>query len=288
MIRFGTDMIKTRVAALVASLAICPAAGLAADLRPDDAVPLPKGSSDTYIVTLTANGQFEPTFPGSDKLTGMIYPAISIRRADEPPRFAAPDDGFSVSFLDTSNFRIGVVGRYQSGRYLDDDRRLFGLHKIPWDVELGGFVEYWPVSWVRARLELRHGVRDSIGFVGNAGIDFVRRVDKFTFSLGPRMAFADSDYNQTYFGVRPYEAALNGRVTPYRAAGGINSFGALGAVTYQWNENWATTAYAGYNRLVSHAADSPIVQRIGSENQFTVGASVSYSFAWNPPFKFLP
>jgi outer membrane scaffolding protein for murein synthesis (MipA/OmpV family) len=281
-------MIKTTVAALLASMAICPSLGFAADLRPDDEAPLPRGSSETYIVTLTANGQFQPTFPGSDKLTGMVYPAISIRRADEPPRFAAPDDGFSFSFLDSTKLRIGFVGRYDSGRYLDDDRRLFGLHKVPWDVELGGFIEYWPVSWVRARIELRHGTRDGIGFVGNAGIDFVRRLDRFTFSLGPRMTFADTEYNREYFGVNLLEAALNGRVTPYRPQGGINSFGALGAVTYQWNDTWATTGYVGYNRLVSNAADSPIVRRIGSENQFTVGASISYSFAWNPPFKFLP
>jgi outer membrane scaffolding protein for murein synthesis (MipA/OmpV family) len=281
-------MIKIRVAALLASMAICPGLGLAADLRPSDSTPMPRGSSDTYIVTFTANGQFEPSFPGSDKLTGMVYPAISIRRADEPPRFAAPDDGFSFSFLDTPNLRIGVVGRYESGRYLEDDRRLFGLRKVPWDIELGGFVEYWPVSFLRARIELRHGTRDSIGFVGNAGIDFVQRIDKFTVSLGPRLTFADSDYNRAYFGVSSNEAALNGRVTPYRANGGINSVGALAALTYQWNETWATTGYAGYNRLVSNAADSPIVRRIGSENQFTVGASISYSFAWNPPFKFLP
>ena len=71
-------MIKTTVAALLASLAIGPSLGLAADLRPDDNAPLPRGSSDTYIVTLTANGQFQPSFPGSDKLTGMVYPAISL------------------------------------------------------------------------------------------------------------------------------------------------------------------------------------------------------------------
>jgi outer membrane scaffolding protein for murein synthesis (MipA/OmpV family) len=281
-------MIKKRVAALLATVALCPTLGLAADLRPDDNAPIPRGASDTYIVTMTANGQFQPSFPGSDKLTGVIYPAISFRRADEPPRFASPDDGFSFSFLDSSKLRIGVVGRFESGRYLDDDRRLFGLRKIEWDVELGGFVEYWPVSWVRTRVELRHGTSQGIGFVGNAGIDFVKRLDRFTFSLGPRMTFADSDYNSTYFGVAPYEAALNGRVTPYKANGGINSLGALGAVSYQWNETWATTAYAGYSRLVSHAGNSPIVRRIGSEDQFTIGASLSYSFAWNPPFKFLP
>ena len=39
-----------------------------------------------------------------------------------------------------------------------------------------------------------------------------------------------------------------------------------------------STVSASYSRLVSDAADSPIVKSFGSENQFTVGVSLSYSF----------
>jgi outer membrane protein len=280
---------KTRLLALLAPLALCPSLGLAADLAWHEYRPPAAGTSDTYIVTLTANGQLKPSFPGSDKLTGVGYPALSFRRSDEPARFAAPDDGISISVLDNPSLRIGPVVRLESGRYLQDDRRLFGLRKVPWDAEVGAFVEYWPLSFIRARAELRHGTRDGIGFVGNAGIDVVKSVDRFTFSLGPRITFADDDYVRVYYGVKPFEAALNGRLSAYRPNGGLTSVGALGAVTYSWNQTWATTAYVGYNRLVSDAADSPIVRRFGSENQFTIGASVSYSFNFNPTsFKLLP
>lgn len=279
---------KIRLLALLAPMALCPTLGLAADLNWHEYTPPARGTSDTYIVTLTGNGQFKPSFPGSNKLTGMGYPALSFRRSDEPARFTAPDDGISISFLDTPSVRIGPVVRLESGRYLQDDRRLFGLRKVPWDAEVGAFIEYWPLSFIRARVELRHGTRDGIGFVGNAGIDAVKTYNKFTFSLGPRVTFADDDYVRVYYGVKPFEAALNGRLTPYRPGGGVTSVGALGAVTYAWNETWATTGYVGYNRLVGDAGDSPIVRRFGSENQFTVGASLSYSFSFNPPFKFLP
>ena len=77
----------------------------------------------------------------------------------------------------------------------------------------------------------------------------------------------------------PFEAALNGRVTPSRARGGVTS---LGALTYQWSEQWTTTVYAGYDRLVGDAGDSPITRRLGSQDQFTVGARLSYSFAITP------
>jgi outer membrane protein len=279
---------KIRLLALLAPMALCPTLGLAADLSWHEYTPPARGTSDTYIVTLTGNAQFKPSFPGSNKLTGMGYPSLSFRRSDEPARFTAPDDGISISFLDTPSVRIGPVVRLESGRYLQDDRRLFGLRKVPWDPEVGAFIEYWPLAFIRARVELRHGTRDGIGFVGNAGVDLVKTYNKFTFSLGPRITFADDDYVRTYFGVKAFEAALNGRLTAYRPGGGLTSAGALGAVTYAWNDTWATTGYVGYNRLVSDAADSPIVKRFGSKDQFTVGASVSYSFNFNPPFKFLP
>ena len=48
------------------------------------------------------------------------------------------------------------------------------------------------------------------------------------------------------------------------------------------SEQWATTVYAGYDRLVGDAGDSPITRRLGSQDQFTVGARLSYSFAITP------
>ena len=50
------------------------------------------------------------------------------------------------------------------------------------------------------------------------------------------------------------------------------------SATYQWNDQWATTVRGAYDRLVGSAADSPITRNLGSRDQFTVGASASYSF----------
>jgi outer membrane protein len=276
---------KFRFAALLlAPLALCPLAAKSADLgslrtmRPSTA-----GSSDTYVVTLTANGQFTPRFPGSDKLSGIVYPSVNIRRADEPPRFAAPDDGFSISVYDEiPELRFGPVARAQMGRYLADDRRLFGLRKVDWSVEPGVFVEYFPVSFIRARVELRYALNGAEGIVGNAGIDFIAPVERFTFSVGPRIGFGDANYVRRYFGVRPFEAALNGLLPAYRPGADLTSVGVLGAVSYKWNETWSTTAYGGYNRLIGDAGRSPITRVIGSKDQLTFGASVSYSFNFTP------
>lgn len=244
--------------------------------------PPAKGTSDTYIVTLSGTGAIEPRFPGSDKASGTFFPSLSYRRSDEPARFTSVDDGASISIIDDPTFRVGPVFRFQSGRYLADDRQLLGLRKLNYDVESGLFLEYWPLTFIRARIEARHGFRDNSGFVGNVGVDLIAPIDRFTFSIGPRLNFGDQRYLDRYFGVRPFEAAASGRVFPFRADGGLYSVGVLGAVTYTWNETWATTGFVGYNRLVNDAADSPIVTRIGSRDQVTVGAKISYSFNFTP------
>ena len=50
---------------------------------------------------------------------------------------------------------------------------------------------------------------------------------------------------------------------------------------YAWSDRITLYGDAGYRRLVGDAADSPIVKRAGSENQFTAGLGLTYRFSWN-------
>ncbi|WP_375460530.1 MipA/OmpV family protein [uncultured Enterovirga sp.] len=244
--------------------------------------PPPAGTSDTYIVTLSVTGAAAPSYVGSDQISGNFFPSLNYRRSDEPARFLAPDDGASISIIENPSLRFGPVFRFQSGRNRRDDRGLTGLRSRQYDVESGLFLEYWPLTFIRARIEARHGFRDDSGFTGNLALDYVHEMGPFTASIGPRLALGDSKQHNRYFGVSPFEAAINTRVgRSFRPDGGVTSVGALAAVTYRWNETWATTGFVGYDRLVSDAARSPIVRNIGSEDQFTVGLRVSYSFAYS-------
>jgi outer membrane scaffolding protein for murein synthesis (MipA/OmpV family) len=243
---------------------------------------MPSALPSGWIVTLKGNLKVGPSYPGADDFSVYGFPSVSFRRVGTPERFSAPDDGLSFSFVDDSAFRIGAVGRFQGGRYLQDDRRLFGLRKVDWAVEPGVFVEYWPLEFLRARAELRHGVNGHHGFVADVGLDVVQRFGAVTLSVGPRLAWDDGDFTRTYFGVTPVEAALNGEVTPYRPSGGVTSAGATAAISYDWSPQWSTMAFVSYKRLVGDAADSPIVKRFGSENQVGLGLTVSYSFSTGP------
>ena len=51
-----------------------------------------------------------------------------------------------------------------------------------------------------------------------------------------------------------------------------------GTVSYRFAEAWSLTGIVAYSRLFSQAADSPIVDDEGDENQFLAGLLVNYSF----------
>jgi len=238
-------------------------------------------SSSTWIVTVKATGNVSPDFLGASSYTAIGYPLFSFRKADTPEGFSAADDGIDWSLIGNEHFNLGPVARYRAGRYNSSDRKLRGLRSIPWTVEVGGYVEVWPTSWLRGRVEVRHGLNGASGLVSDVGADAVLRVDQWTFAAGPRLTLATEEFMKTYFGVTSSEAARNARVSRYKASGGLVSAGALAGAAYQWDDAWTVSLYGQYDRLVDQAAKSPIVKNIGSADQFGIGATIGYSFPVN-------
>lgn len=235
-----------------------------------------------YSWLLTINGTIivAPDFPGAKTYGFVVFPSLSLRRTDSADVWQAPDDGVSIALFGNSQWALGVTGRYQIGRYRSDDKvGLYGVQDAKWAVEPGIFGQFWAVpDTIRLRAEVRYGLNGYNGFVGALAADYVARVGKFTLSLGPRVQISGSEYMDTYFGVTPQDAAFNGHLSAYAPDPGIKSVGLTASATYKWNEQWATTVRGGYDRLVGSAADSPIVKQLGSPNQFTLGATASYTF----------
>jgi MipA family protein len=266
-----------------ALLAVCGttasrAADLAADL-PRQAPAFTMVDPSTWIVTLSGSIQAIPRYPGAADYTAVFYPSVDIRKVGEPRRFSTPDDGFSFALFDNGTFRIDPTGRIVPGRYYGDDRRhLFGFRDARVAVEPGVFAEFYPVSFIRTRVEARQGVYGHHGTVGSVAADYLIPVDKFLLSIGPRFNIGDASYARKYFGVSPIEAALNGRVTPYDPAS-FYSAGVLGGITYTQSETWSYTAYAGYTRILGASGDSPLVRRpFGNPNQYQFGLRIDYAF----------
>lgn len=235
-------------------------------------------AEEMWTATIKGNFGAAPDYAGSKDLSLYALPGVGFHKAGIEPGFSAPDDNISLALFDQGWLKAGPVGHFSGARSAKDHSELHGLKDVPWTLEAGVFVEAWATPKLRARVEVMQGFHGHHGVVANAGLDYVEKIGKWTLSAGPRLTLADRHAMDKLFSISTSEAAANGTVTPYSAKASLKSVGVAGAVTYQWNKQWSTTAYARYDRLTGAAAQSPITAKLGSKNQLTVGGIVAYSF----------
>ena len=248
---------------------------LAADLAPPPVAPADTG----WLVTIGAGPQALRSFPGAGTYIAAPIGHFDYRRANEPESFYAPDDGFGVALLNLGWIKAGPVGGFVPRRGLSNGNgNFYGLHNVDLTIQGGGFVEIWLADFLRTRLELRQAFNGNHGLQGNVAIDAVERFGPATLSIGPRMVLGNGTFMNAYFSVTPFEAAANGRVTPFQASGGVMSVGGLASAKFDISRNWSVSIFGGYQRLVNSAAESPIPNKLGSLNAASAGGILAYSF----------
>lgn len=267
---------------LILSLLACLGASSAgaAELTPP-----PKTDSKGWIVTVSASGAVSPSFPGSGQMRPYPFPAVAVRREGEPEAFATPDEGFGFPIFDLGDVRGGPVGNFVFQRGQRDG--LFGMRRIGLTHEVGGYVEFFPMDHFRVRAELRQGIDGHKGFVAALYADAYETVGRFRFSVGPRLNFGDNTYANAYFSVTPFEALINGRLTPYTATGGFTAAGGMATIRYTFSDAFAVSVFGGGQRLLGSVGSSPIPNLIGSRNQFNAGLQLSYSFIVPDPMRYI-
>ncbi|MCC3245250.1 MipA/OmpV family protein [Methylocystis sp. WRRC1] len=246
--------------------------------------PPPKTDANGWIVTVSVTGAVAPSFPGSGQMRPYPFPSVSFRKVGEPELFSTPDEGFGLALIDLGYLRAGPVANFVFQRGQRDG--LFGLRRIGLTHEVGGFVEVNPLEHVRLRAELRQGVDGHRGFVAALYADAYQSFGRFRVSAGPRLNFGDNIYANAYFSVTPFEALINGRLTPYNATGGFTSAGGMATVRYDFDEWTSVSVFGGGQRLLGGVGGSPIPNLIGSRSQYTAGLSVARSFEVRNPFPF--
>ncbi|MCY1740550.1 MipA/OmpV family protein [Ensifer sp. SL37] len=234
--------------------------------------------SGDWSLTLGGSVAHGPAFEGAKDRKFLFSPVISLGRQGQGPRFTSRNDSASFAFFDNDQVRAGVIGRFITGRDEDTSEELKGLSQVKFGGEVGGFVDLYPVENVRARTELRHGIRSHHGIVADLAVDaFVDVTPQIRISGGPRATYATADFGRAYYGVNGSEALGSG-LAPYAPASGWQSVGFGGAITWKATPKIETSAFVEYKHLVGVAADSSLVHQKGSPNQLTIGLSAVYRF----------
>jgi outer membrane scaffolding protein for murein synthesis (MipA/OmpV family) len=89
--------------------------------------------------------------------------------------------------------------------------------------------------------------------------------------------WADEDYMSSYFGIDAADAARSG-LDEFSADEGFKDVSVGGGISYRLFERVSVSVVGLYTRLIDDAADSPVVDDVGNENQFFGGALVNYTF----------
>jgi outer membrane protein len=239
--------------------------------------PLPSVTGE-WTVTIGADARVKPDFEGANRYMVAPIPIFSIRRAGTAEPFRGPRDSAGATLVDLVGLSAGPVGKIVMARDAADFRALTGLGNVATAYEIGGFVQYFPAEWFRARAELRQGFGGHHGLVADFFGDFIVPLSpQWTLSGGPRATLESTAAVAPYFGINAAQAAASG-LPAFDAKGGLHSAGAGVQLRYRIDPQWEVHSYVEYQRLVGGAADSPLVMQRGSPDQVAAGIGVSYSF----------
>jgi outer membrane scaffolding protein for murein synthesis (MipA/OmpV family) len=229
------------------------------------------------MVTVGARMRLRPPYEGANSMRVVGVGSLVFRPVNKPDRYTAPDAGSFFDLISNKWFSAGPVLNLRASRATHG--RFAGMHRIPIAIEPGVFAGVWPADWLNVWGQVRRGVAGHHGWVEDGGIDVIRTGPRWSFSVGPRIGFGDSDYMDTYFGVTPQEAAVSGLVhTPYEPGGGLRYTGGAASASYRLSRHWTTLMDLTVERLASKPQGSPIVQVLGGRNQLIVGAGFTYTF----------
>ncbi len=234
-------------------------------------------SPQNWYLTVGAGLRYQPDYTGSDDYLFRARPIISLGRGLKSTWWAAEDDAMlSIGVFSGQGWRIGFSGDLLWKRNAKVNPALVAVPPTKFGGEAGAFAEFYPTSWLRARVDVRRGIVAHDGVVADLKLDAFTNLGPWTFGIGPRMRIASADYVRTYFGTSGALPGTGGLLQRFNA--GVHSYGALAQATYHWSDRLQTTTYVEYKRLTGDAARSPIVRPFGSRNSITVGISASYSF----------
>jgi MipA family protein len=265
-------LLRTACVLFLLSMSVVPVSAQV-DMRTSDA----KEAPNTWNLRLGARVGATPTFLGSKSYRASVAPIFSIGRGLGSRWLYVVDDNISIGVVDGDFWRAGLTGKILRERKESSDSDLRGLGNVRFGGEVGGFAEIYPMSWLRARAEIRHGISAHDALMGDLKLDaFTRLYDRWTLSAGPRVSFAQRDFTQTYLGVT-YEQSLRSGLPQYKASDGLLSYGASAQVSYQWTPRIETTAYVQASRLAGDAAKSPLVTQRGTRDQLSVGVSTRWT-----------
>jgi MipA family protein len=245
--------------------------------------PVDTGPGQGMNFTLGAGVGAAPDYEGSDDYE--LVPLWNLRVANlyHPNTFVQViGPRLRSNFLPSDHWRLGLAGQFIKERDDVENDQVDALEKVDPSVMLGVLGGYDfladPQQHLVLEVEARQDVANDNGFLASVRALYGGRLtERWRFDALVGSTWASEDYMSSYFGIDAADAARSG-LDQFSADEGFKDVSVAGALTYRLFERVSVSAIANYTRLIDDAADSPVVDDVGDENQFFGGALVNYTF----------
>lgn len=261
---------------------------------PASSLPNTDTGADFYVVGLGA--AVLPDYEGSDDYSFSPVPAATGRVSGF--NFLLAGNRLSVDVIPdgigpTWDFQAGpiaVVNLNRNSTKGIDDAQVRALGTVDTAIELGGYVGLSKTGVITSqfdRLSASVSYRKDVGgghksTVLAPTINYVTPLS--TKALAGIFVSAErvgEGYADSYFSVTPAQSLASG-LPVYNARGGWKNWtlGLLGgrSISGDLRSGWQLFGTVVYRKLLNDFADSPIVARNGSSNQWLGAVGVAYSF----------
>jgi len=233
--------------------------------------------------TLGAGLGVAPDYEGSDDYEPVPLWNLLAANLYHPKTFVQVlGPRLRSNFLPDDHWRLGLAGQFIRKRSDVENDRVDDLENVDPSVMLGVMGGYDfladPQQDLVLELEARQDVANDNGFLATVrGVYGSRLAESWRFDASVGSTWASEDYMSSYFGIDAADAARSG-LDQYNADEGFKDVSVGGALTYGFFERWSVAVLGSYTRLIGDAADSPVVDDVGNENQFFAGTLVNYRF----------
>ncbi|MDO5102667.1 MAG: MipA/OmpV family protein [Lautropia sp.] len=209
---------------------------------------------------------------GSNDYTFSPRPILALQYG---PFFLDPARGLGVEYANDIGFYAGTSIQLDQGRKDEDDLSGMGRIRSSWvlDLAISQALAEWVV--VDAGLSFRVAGQEDRGKQYRLGLTFIPyQTDSDVVTFGLTAEMGDKDYNQTYFGVTPEQAART-RFSAFSPSSGVHAQTLQVGWSHVLSKNWSLDAGADVTRLGSKVKNSPIVF---DDTNYSISAGISYVF----------
>ncbi len=233
----------------------------------------PENAGGDWNINLGAGVGVAPNYPGASSNRVRAIPFAFVSYKNE---FFLSPAGLGWNAIHQDGFRAGPLLGLMGGRHESDDAHLTGLGNIAPSAAVGAFATY-RTGIFRVSGSVRQAItHTSNGLEGQVQADVLVPLNgkDLLLAVGPELAFASANYNQTFFGVNAQQAVQSG-LPAYNAGAGLRDVGLHADLSYLYSPHLIFRGFVNVKELTGNDANSPLVQ---NKRQTTVGAGAAWHF----------